>query len=47
MKRAAKFSVSSNWPILLTEMQIDPAAALACARLPADLFKRPPGQPDT
>ncbi|BFM18258.1 AraC family transcriptional regulator [Maricurvus nonylphenolicus] len=40
MKRASKFSVSSNWKLLLSDMQIDLADILAHARMPADLFNR-------
>jgi AraC-like DNA-binding protein len=40
MKRANKFVVSPNWKLLLTDMQMDVAAVLAYANLPADLFNR-------
>ncbi|MCB1755355.1 MAG: AraC family transcriptional regulator ligand-binding domain-containing protein [Gammaproteobacteria bacterium] len=40
MKQASKFTVSPNWQVLLNDMQIDTAAALVYAGLPADLFTR-------
>lgn len=40
MKRANRFVIGSNWGLLLSDLQIDPAAVLALARLPADLFRR-------
>lgn len=40
MKRAHRFAIGSHWKLMLTDMRIDPAAALAHAGLPADLFQR-------
>ena len=40
MKRANRFVIGSNWRLLLSDMQINPAAVLAHAGLPADLFHR-------
>ncbi len=38
MKRARKFAVSPSWKVLFSDMQIDTAAVLRYAKLPADLF---------
>ncbi|OMH33858.1 AraC family transcriptional regulator [Motiliproteus sp. MSK22-1] len=40
MKYASKFAIPCGWKLMLTDMQIDPNAVLAYARLPADLFNR-------
>jgi AraC-like DNA-binding protein len=40
MKRASNFKVSPTWKLLISDMQIDTAAVLAYAKLPADLFNR-------
>lgn len=39
MKRARKFAVAANWQLMLADMNIETATALAYARLPADLFR--------
>jgi AraC-like DNA-binding protein len=38
VKRAKKFAVSPSWKLLLSDMQVDVAAVLRYAKLPADLF---------
>lgn len=38
MKRARKFAVSPSWKLLFSDMQVDVAAVLRYAKLPADLF---------
>lgn len=40
MKRANRFTVPSNWKLMLSDMQIDVNAGLQHAQLPADLFNR-------
>jgi len=38
MKRTSKFAVSPFWKVLFSDMQLDTAAVLRHAKLPADLF---------
>ena len=40
MKHAHRFVIGGNWKLMLSDMQIDAAAVLAHAGLPADLFQR-------
>ncbi len=40
MRRASKFTVAPSWKVLFSSMQIDLVAALAYAKLPADLFNQ-------
>lgn len=38
MKRQSKFAIPPSWKLMLTDMGIEPQAALTYAQLPADLF---------
>ncbi len=40
MKQATRFTVQQSWRLLITDMGLNPLAALALAKLPTDLFTR-------